>query len=115
MFSRFVLSASALLFAAPLFAQNGAPAANNNLLTPLIYIAIALVFFYFILWRPEQKRRRALEDLRSSIKKGDRIIVAGIFGEVHQIKEKTVIIKLHDGATMEVLKGAIIEVCDKNA
>ena len=102
-----------LLLSSPLLAEGEGVDPNAKTFQTLIYIAIGILFFYLILWRPEQKRRKALELQRSQIKKGDQVIVAGIIGEVQQIQEKTLIVKLHDGAKMEVLKGAIIEVYPK--
>jgi preprotein translocase subunit YajC len=76
----------------------------------LVMIAIAMLFFYFILWRPEQKRRKALEDQRVSMKKGDRVTAMGILGTILRVQEHTVILKMYDGSKIEVLKGAITEV-----
>lgn len=102
-----------LLFLAPtaaIFAQDAAPTPGGGLTQTLIMIGIALVFFYFILWRPEQKRRKAAEQMRSSMKKGDRVTAMGIIGQVDQINEQTVILKMVDGAKIEFLKGAITDV-----
>lgn len=76
----------------------------------LIMLAIAAVFFYFILWRPEQKRRKQLEKQRSALKKGDRVTAMGIVGVVARVQEHTVILRMVDGSKIEVLKGAINEV-----
>ena len=73
-------------------------------------IGLALLFFYFILWRPERKRRKKMEALRGSISKGSRVTAMGIIGTVASIGEETVILKMYDGAKIEVLKGAITEV-----
>ena len=99
-----------LLPTAAIFAQEGTPSPGGGLTQTLIMIGIALVFFYFILWRPEQKRRKAMDEVRSSIKKGDRVTAMGIVGTVSAIKEQTVILKMVDGAKIEVLKGAITDV-----
>lgn len=100
------------LLTAPLFAQDGeaVPPREQGLWQTVIMIAIALLFFYFILWRPEQKRRKALEDQRSSLKKGDRVTAMGIIGTVLRIQEQSVILKMYDGSKIEVLKGAITDV-----
>ena len=76
----------------------------------LLMIGVALLFFYFILWRPEQKRRKALEAQRSGLKKGDRVNAMGILGTVAQVKQDTVVLKMVDGSEIEFLKGAITEV-----
>jgi len=73
-------------------------------------IAVALVFFYLILWRPEQKRRKAQDELRTSLKKGDRVTAMGIIGTVFRVDEQTVILKMVDGTKIEFLKAAISEV-----
>ena len=104
-----------LLAAAPLslFADGeGAPAGSpgGGMVQTVVMIAVALVFFYFILWRPEQKRRKQMEQVRSSMKKGDRITAMGIIGTVVKVQETTVIVSLYDGAKMELLKAAITDV-----
>ena len=102
-----------LLLQNGLYAANGtetAPPRDQGFSQTLIMILIALVFFYFILWRPEQKRRKAQEELRGSLKKGDRVTAMGIIGTVVRVQEHTVILKMVDGSKIEVLKGAINEI-----
>ena len=105
-----------LLFLLPLglFADGeGAPARGQNMYQTIIMIGIALVFFYFILWRPEQKRRKKMESLRSSMKKGDRVTAMGIIGTIESIEEKTVVLSMKDGSKIEFLKAAVSEVHGK--
>ena len=99
-----------LLPTAAIFAQDAAPSPGGGLTQTLIMIGIALVFFYFILWRPEQKRRKAAEQMRSALKKGDRVTAMGIVGKVDKIQEHTVILKMVDGAKIEMVKNAITDV-----
>jgi preprotein translocase subunit YajC len=96
------------LFAAD--APAAAPAREQNYWQTIIMIGLALVFFYFILWRPEQKRRKAMEKQRSGLKKGDRVTAMGIVGTVDKIQETTIIVKMVDGSKIELLKGAITDV-----
>lgn len=105
-------SAGFLMASLPLFAEGeAAPASGSgNLMQTVIMIAVALVFFYFILWRPEQKRRKQMEQVRSSLKKGDRITAMGIIGTVVKVQDTSVIVALYDGAKMEILKAAITDV-----
>lgn len=90
------------------------PPPEQSLWQTFIMIGIAMAFFYLILWRPEQKRRKAVEEQRSSMKQGDRVVAVGIVGTVVRIDENTVILKMVDGSKIEVLKGAISEVLPKN-
>ncbi|MBI3900824.1 MAG: preprotein translocase subunit YajC [Chlamydiia bacterium] len=94
----------------PLLAEEETTRGQGSFWQTLIMIGIAIVFFYFILWRPEQKRRKAMEQKRSAMKKGDRITAMGIVGTIERIKEQTVIVKMVDGSKIEFLKGAISEV-----
>lgn len=94
--------------------EAAAPAQGNNLMQTLMMLGFGVVFFYFLLWRPEQKRRKAIEKQRSSLKKGDRVTAAGIVGTVVKLQEtgnlKTVVLKMVDGSKIEVLMAAISDV-----
>ena len=83
---------------------------DQNLYQTLIMVGIAVVFFYFILWRPEQKRRKKLDAMRLSLKRGDRVIAMGMRATVDEVKEKTVILKQVDGAKIEMLINAITDI-----
>ena len=84
--------------------------AEGNLTQTLVMIGVSMLFIYFILWRPEQKRRKKMEKMRSEMKKGDRVTAMGIIGEIHEIKEKSILLKMVDGSKIEVIKAAINEV-----
>ena len=100
------------LFALPAlaFAQEAAPSASGGMFQTIIMIALAMVFFYFILWRPEQKRRKAAETMRSALKKGDKVTAMGIIGTISSIKDQSVVLRMVEGAKIEVLKAAITDV-----
>ncbi len=90
--------------------EAAAPAAGGNMYQTLMLLGFGVVFFYFLLWRPEQKRRKALEKQRSGLKKGDRVTAMGIIGSVVRIQDNTVILKMVDGSKIEVLKMAVSDV-----
>ena len=91
-------------------AQEALPPAEQGFFQTFSMIAIAMVMFYFILWRPEQKRRKATEAQRSNMKKGDRAIAMGIIGTVYKVSDQSVTLQMVDGNKIEVLKAAISEV-----
>lgn len=97
-----------------LFAQEGTedlpPSRDQGLTQTLTMMVIALLFFYFILWRPEQKRRKALEEQRNQMKQGDKVTAVGIVGTIVRIQDHTVILKMYDGSKIEVVKGAITDI-----
>lgn len=101
------------LAALPLMAEDVPPMPmppDQGFTQMLTLFSIAMVFFYFILWRPEQKRRKAIEDMRNQMKKGSRVTAVGIVGTVNKVNENTVILNMVDGSKIEVLKAAITEV-----
>ncbi len=96
-------------FVLPLLADE-AVSPQGGFMQTFLMIGIALVFFYFILWRPEQKRRKAAEQMRGALKKGDRVTAMGILGKIDRVGETTVVLKMIDGAKIEILKAAITDV-----
>lgn len=100
-----------LCLSATLFAEEAAPATRQqSMWQTLMMIGIALVFFYMILWRPEQKKRKKMQQQRSSMQKGDRVTAMGIVGTLVRVEKDTVILKMVDGSKIEVLTGAISDV-----
>lgn len=98
-----------------LMAQEEAPPGRDqSMWQTLIMVAVAMAFFYLILWRPEQKRRLAMEEARKSLKKGDRVSAMGILGTVSKIQEHTVILQMVDGSKIEVLKATISDILPEN-
>lgn len=99
------------LTATSLFAEGEAPMPpQQSMWQTVIMVGIALAFFYLLLWRPEQKRRKAQEEQRNSIKQGDRVVAMGIIGTVAKVTDQTVVLKMVDGSKIEVVKGAITDV-----
>ncbi|MGM0440196.1 MAG: preprotein translocase subunit YajC [Chlamydiota bacterium] len=103
----------AMILAAGGYAQEqGPPPARpeQGYWNTFVMIGIAIVFFYLILWRPEQKKRKVLEQRRNTLKKGDKVTAMGIVGTVSKVEDNTVILKMVDGSKIEVLKAAVNEV-----
>lgn len=92
-----------------------APPSDQSFLQTMMMIAIAFLFFYVILWRPEQKRRKSLETQRNALKKGDRVAAMGIIGTVVRVGENTVIVRMFDGAKLEFYKAAITDILPESA
>lgn len=90
--------------------DTAAPSPQQSLMQTLFMVGIAALFFYIILWRPEQKRRKLMEDQRKVMKKGDKVTAMGIVGIVSKIDENTVTLRNPDGSKIEVLKAAITDV-----
>ena len=88
-------------------ADAGAAAASTS--SFLIMIVIMVVVMYFMIWRPESKRKKQAEAMRSSLKKGDQITtIGGIIGKIVQVQDETIIIETsEDRVRMELTKWAV--------
>ncbi len=62
--------------------------------------------------RPEQKKQKELDKMRSALKKGDEIVtMSGICGTVHKIIDNNkVVIKIDEKAMMTILSASIANV-----
>ncbi|MEM1283082.1 MAG: preprotein translocase subunit YajC [Chlamydiota bacterium] len=110
--SMFSLLCTAMMFSPTLLlaeGEGGVPP-QQGLIQTVVMIGIAILFFYVILWRPEQKRRKALEEQRSNLKKGDRVTAMGIIGTVDKVDNDSVVLRMIDGNKIEMLSAAITEV-----
>jgi preprotein translocase subunit YajC len=98
-----------LLMAAPQ-AGGEAPGAGS-LLTNIIPFAAIILIFYFLLIRPQNKKRKETEKMLSALKKGDKVVtIGGIHGTVQNVKESTVLLKVDDNVKIEFLRTAISSV-----
>ena len=69
------------------FAESGAQPTGGMLGSPIIMIVVMVAIFYFMLIRPENKRKKEAEQMRSSVKTGDKITtIGGIIGTVVNVK-----------------------------
>ena len=86
----------------------GTPA-GPSMASPLIMMVLMLVIFYFMLIRPENKRKKEAEKMRSSVKKGDKIVtIGGITGVVVDVKESRIVLETGaDQVRIEFEKWAI--------
>ena len=75
----------------------------------LIMIVLMLAFMYFFLIRPENKRKKSEQEMRTSLAGGDNITtIGGITGTICAVKENTIVIESGaDRVRIEFLKSAI--------
>ena len=75
----------------------------------IIMLVIMLAIFYFMLIRPENKRKKEAEQMRASVKTGDKITtIGGIIGTVVNVKDDKIVIETSaDQVRIEFAKWAI--------
>ena len=74
-----------------------------------IYIIIFVALIYFVGIRPQQKRRRELEALSSSLRPGDEVITtSGIYGIVAEMEDGgTIILQVAEDVDIRISQGAV--------
>ena len=83
---------------------------------PIVMMVLLVVMFYFLLIRPQQKQRKEQAARIASMATGDKIVTAGgIHGLVHNIKERTVVVKVAEGTMIEMEKSSITTVQKKDS
>lgn len=79
------------------------------------WLVIMVGLFYFMMIRPQQRKEKERKNLISNIKSGDRVIFGGgLVGIVANIKEQVFVIKIADNTKVEVIKGAITRVLQRD-
>ena len=75
----------------------------------ILMLVVMVAVFYFLLIRPENKRKKEAEQLRSNVKVGDQVTtIGGIIGTVVSVKdEKFVMETSADQVRIELAKWAI--------
>ena len=92
-----------------LFLTETTASAAGGMTSTLIMLAMMMGIFYFMLIRPENKRKKEAEAMRSAVKVGDKITtIGGIVGTVVNVKENNLVIETGaDQVRIEIAKWAM--------
>lgn len=74
-----------------------------------VYIIIFVALIYFVGIRPQQKRRREMEELSRSLRVGDEVITtSGIYGIVSEVEDGgTIILQVAEDVDIRVAQAAV--------
>jgi len=99
-----------LLMAAP-----GADGSSGSIVPTLVTFGLVFVIFYFLIIRPQNKKKKDAADLLKALKKGDRVVtIGGIHGTIQSLKEDTVILKVDGNTKMTMSRSAISTVGEQS-
>lgn len=78
--------------------------------------AIAMfAIFYFLLIRPEKRRRQKVEEMLGAVKKGDRVMTTGgMLAQVAAIHDDEVTLQVDEGVRIKFAKSSIQSVLGKD-
>ena len=97
------------------------PGANGEQAAPspgftIGWLAFMIAIFYFVMIRPQRRREKERQALIAAVKTGNRVLLtSGILGEVCNVKDKTLIVRIAEKTKIEVLKSAVSQVLEDTA
>jgi len=95
-----------LLMAPP--PEGAAEAGAGSIITSFLPFIAVILIFYFLIIRPQNKKRKETEKMLGALKKGDRIVtIGGVYGTIQAVKETTVIVKVDENVKLEFTRSAI--------
>jgi preprotein translocase subunit YajC len=81
----------------------------TGLFASLFPILMMFVIFYFLLFRPQQRRQAELRKMVENLKKGDRVLTqGGMYGTVVGVNGDTAVLRVADDVKIEFAKSAIV-------
>lgn len=113
---RFLILALSAAGAAPLAFAQGAAAAGAGWEQFLIFIPM-IAIFYFLIIRPQNKRRKEHQAMIDDVKKGDRVVTSGgLIGKVIKVAADELTVEVDDkGTRVKVIRGMLMDVRGKGA
>ena len=107
-----VLVLSVMMLAFSACAPAGAAGAEGAAASPwtsIIMVALIFVLFYFLMIRPENKRKKKAQDMRDKLEVGDKIVtIGGMVGKIVHVNDERVTFETgEDRVRIEVAKWAI--------
>jgi|TARA_B100002052_G_scaffold177630_1_gene161713 preprotein translocase subunit YajC len=85
-----------------------------DLFSTLIFFGFLLLFMYFIIIRPQNKRNKEINAMLSNLDVGAEIIAAsGIIGKVKAIKGEYISIEVSENVIFKLQKSAIASILPK--
>ncbi|MDR2341572.1 MAG: preprotein translocase subunit YajC [Campylobacteraceae bacterium] len=87
---------------------------EGNFLTSLLPLIVLIAIFYFLIILPQQRQAKAHRVMLSELKKGDKVITSGgLVGEVTNVDDNFIKIKLNDDVIVKIVKEHIAKRLDE--
>lgn len=93
------------------------PAAAHSSFDPmsLLPFVLIIVIFYFLIFRPQQKRVKQQREMLSALRRGDKVVTAGgIFGTISRIEgEHELHVEIAPDVVVKLNRGSVTDVVTK--
>ena len=104
------------MFVTPAYAQAAAGGGGAfDLLTGIAPILILVVIFWFLIFRPQQKRLKEHQSMLGAIRRGDAIVTSGgIVGKVTKVQENEDLeVEISQGVKVKLVRSMVQDVRSK--
>jgi preprotein translocase subunit YajC len=79
-----------------------------NALSQLVFFAIILSIFYFIVLLPAKRQRQKVQDFQAKLKVGEHVVTtSGIYGQITKVEERAVQLQVADKVRIQIARAAI--------
>ena len=81
---------------------------DNSGMINIIFLLVIFVIFYFFMVRPQNKKRKELQNMRENLKKGQSIVtIGGIHGKISDVHESTITLIVDSNTKIKVDKSSV--------
>ena len=91
---------------------------NDPMFQTLTLALPMIAIFYFLLWRPQSQRQKALRNMIDNLRRGDTVVTSGgILGKVVKApaaEDSEIMIEIADNVQVRVLKATLSDVRAKS-
>lgn len=87
---------------------------NNNMIISIVYMVALFAIFYFLFIRPQRKKEKQLDQLRSSLEVGQKVTtIGGMLATVAKVEDEFVVLEVGPNRTKMPFKKWAIASVDK--
>ena len=76
----------------------------------VLYLIVVFGIIYLLMVRPNKKRMAEYQKMLDSLKPGNRVMAAGIYGTIKKVNEKSIDVEIAKGVVVEINKNAVASV-----
>ncbi len=76
----------------------------------VLYCLVVFGIIYIFMVRPNKRRMAEYQKMLDSMKVGNRVLAAGIYGKIKKVGDKTIDVEIAKGVVVEVSKNAVANV-----
>ena len=105
----------AVVFAQAAHAVPEAASPMDQMIHMVTLLGVTVGIVYFMIIRPQQRKQKATDAMRASIRKGDRVLTTGgLYGTVVGEREGIVVLKVADDVKLEFARESIVQVKERS-